>query len=138
LKAFLLQEGYGVVHWRENQLIKISSIELSQILPNERFFVVNIENAPDFYNKLFTISEYYNQRIGSFQYWDCKKQKLYLAYCEFSSMDEISDGEEFKELTDLDLVTIDDYQDNDKMLIKQIHDDICANIEKMKSTNNIA
>ncbi len=60
LKAYLLSLGYGVTNIRGNYIEnygKIDSVELGE----NSFFVVNLNDSNGFKERIFEISEYYNQ-----------------------------------------------------------------------------
>lgn len=60
LKAYLLSLGYGVTNIHGNYIENygtINGIELGE----SSFFVVNLNNSSDFKERIFEISEYYNQ-----------------------------------------------------------------------------
>lgn len=60
LKAFLLQKGYGVTRI-DGSFIENYGKENAERKDEESFFVVNLNDDPDFYDVLFFQSEYYGQ-----------------------------------------------------------------------------
>jgi hypothetical protein len=60
LKACLMRLGYGVTNVQGSYIEGFGTID-AQELGEESIFVVNLENAPDFKQRVFELSEYYNQ-----------------------------------------------------------------------------
>ena len=60
LKASLLADGYGVTSIFGSWIEGISGSDAKEVA-EESFFVVNLKDDPDFFNKLFKLSEYFNQ-----------------------------------------------------------------------------
>ena len=59
LKACLMRLGYGVTNVRGSYIEGFGTID-AQELGEESIFVVNLEDAPDFKQRVFELSEYYN------------------------------------------------------------------------------
>lgn len=60
LKASLVTLGYGVTRLAGSFIENFSSKEEKEV-QEESFFVVNVKNDPSFKEKIFKLSEYYNQ-----------------------------------------------------------------------------
>ena len=60
LSAYLIKKGYGVTKINGNYIEGYGTIDAKE-LGEASYFVVNLDNDPDFFKTLFAISEYYNQ-----------------------------------------------------------------------------
>lgn len=60
LNAALLNLRYGVTKMHGNFIEDFGKINAKEV-GEESFFVVNLNDDPDFYNNIFALSEYYNQ-----------------------------------------------------------------------------
>lgn len=75
LYALLLREGFGVTKIHGSYLERNADNSVSDEI-EESFFVVNIKDDPEFFNKIFKLSEYFNQ--DSFLYKSVNSQNAVL------------------------------------------------------------
>lgn len=60
LKASLLKLGYGVTKIAGNYIENYNTPNATEV-GEESYFIVNLNDDPDFYDNIFALSEYYNQ-----------------------------------------------------------------------------